>query len=359
MGGNCKKNEVLYELECKECNDRYPGETSRNAHARSIEHVEDSESTNIDRRDKSVIARHCDEKHDGKMVGFKMTVIKAFQHDPLGRQCAECLRIKSIEPSKRINNRKEYHQPGDVEVRYEKNESEEMKKKRKLNKERKEKRVENIEIEAQPIEKAKENMMEKEKNTVNSTETVSRTTVADFINQMRRTTETKLDNAEDDDVCSTQNMIEDARERRRGETEQKCDMCTYTTASKAMLRVHRRTKHRESLKEKQHKEDSTGDKESMENSEEKRNCDDKSLKATKYTKKRIQCEKCDKKFNKESRFKSHMKTVHEGLASDVSTSKGNPHNSISNNSNELTLPYYLRRHRVQQKAESAVQSPSV
>ena len=88
----------------KVCQDKYPGETARNAHVRGIEHKEDSESSNADRREKSVMARHCDEKHEGEMVDFKMTVIKSFQHDPLGRQCAEALRIKSIEPSKRINN---------------------------------------------------------------------------------------------------------------------------------------------------------------------------------------------------------------------------------------------------------------
>ena len=126
----CKRNEALYEIECKTCGDKYPGETARNSHVRGIEHKDDSESTNAERREKSVMARHCDEKHDGRMVEFKMTVMKAFEHDPLGGQCAE-LRIKSIEPSKRINNRKEYHQPGDVEIRYKKNESEEMKLKRK------------------------------------------------------------------------------------------------------------------------------------------------------------------------------------------------------------------------------------
>ena len=63
------------------------------------------------------------EKHDGRKVdfkNFKMNVIKSFQHDPLRRQCAEAIWIKNIEPSKLINNKKEYHQPGDVQVRYEK-----------------------------------------------------------------------------------------------------------------------------------------------------------------------------------------------------------------------------------------------
>ena len=60
------------------------------------------------------------EKHDGNNVPFEMKVIKAYQHDPLGRQCAEAVQIKNVEPSKRINNKTEFHQPGDVKVVYEK-----------------------------------------------------------------------------------------------------------------------------------------------------------------------------------------------------------------------------------------------
>ena len=62
------------------------------------------------------------EKHDGKKVDFEMKVIKACQHDLLGRQCAEAVWITSAKPSERINNKNEFHQPGDVEVLYEKNE---------------------------------------------------------------------------------------------------------------------------------------------------------------------------------------------------------------------------------------------
>ena len=158
-----------------------------------------------------------------------MTVIKAFQHDPLGRQCAESHRIKSIDPSKRINNRKEYHQPGDVEVRYEKNESDEMKKKRKMIKERKQqKRLETRKIDAEKSEKAKEIECEKKK----SKENVSATTVEKFIRQMRRHTEIEETNtvAVEEDVCSTQNMIQDARARKRGNIHQQCDICEYSTA---------------------------------------------------------------------------------------------------------------------------------
>ena len=45
-GGNCRTNEILYEMKCKECGDLYPGETARNAHTRGIEHIEKSESQN-------------------------------------------------------------------------------------------------------------------------------------------------------------------------------------------------------------------------------------------------------------------------------------------------------------------------
>ena len=82
------------------------------------------ESNNEEERERSVLLRHITEKHDGKIVNFEMKVIRNYQHDPLGRQCAEAVWIKNIKPDQRINNKKEYHQPGDVEVLYEKTENE-------------------------------------------------------------------------------------------------------------------------------------------------------------------------------------------------------------------------------------------
>ena len=60
-GGNCKKNEILYVIECKKCGDKYPGETSRNGHTRGLEHIEDSESKDPEKQDKSVLLRHMNE----------------------------------------------------------------------------------------------------------------------------------------------------------------------------------------------------------------------------------------------------------------------------------------------------------
>ena len=128
-GGNCRTCEILYEMKCKECGDLYPGETARNGHTRGIEHLEEAESENAKTRDKSVMLRHMKEKHDGKFVEFEMKVLKSFQHNPLARQCAEAIRIKNTDPSKRINNKEEYHQPLDVEVHYKKNVNEKFKKK--------------------------------------------------------------------------------------------------------------------------------------------------------------------------------------------------------------------------------------
>ena len=45
-GGNCKNNEIVYGIECKDCGDRYVGETSRNGHTRSIEHVKNAKLDN-------------------------------------------------------------------------------------------------------------------------------------------------------------------------------------------------------------------------------------------------------------------------------------------------------------------------
>ena len=111
-GGNCKKNEILYLIECKECEDKYPGETSRNGHVRGIEHFEDSISKDPVRQEHSVLLRHINEKHSGRRVEFVMKIVKSFQHDPLRRQCAEAVWIKNIDPSKLINNKTEFHQPG-------------------------------------------------------------------------------------------------------------------------------------------------------------------------------------------------------------------------------------------------------
>ena len=110
-GGDCRKNEIVYAIHCKECKDQYIGETCRNGRTRSIEHVEDSQSNNVEKREKSILLRHMSEKHSGQKVDFDMKIVRSYQHDALSRQCAEAVFIKNVNPEKRINNKTEYNQP--------------------------------------------------------------------------------------------------------------------------------------------------------------------------------------------------------------------------------------------------------
>ena len=324
-GGNCRKNGVVYAIKCKECEDIYTGETSRNAHTRSIQHMNDAHSNNEDDQEKSVLLRHMKEKHDGNNVPFEMKVIKAYQHDPLGRQCAEAVQIKNVEPSKRINNKTEFHQPGDVEFVYEKNENENQKKKKRMMQEKK--------------------MQDKPEKQVPNTESVggpkpTDITIMDFISRMRErandVTKQKKNTEEDDNSLSSQEMINDARERRlHKEKVIQCDQCDYKSASKTLVMRHQKAAHFASdysfdqceymartkgslASHKQtvhntisfkcnqcdHKEKTEVNiKKHQESAHEKKG-------KSKYVSKRIQCEKCEKKFNKSETFKTHMKKVH-------------------------------------------------
>ena len=118
---------------------------------------------------------------------------------------------------------------------------------------------------------------------------------------MKEHIETVHDNKNDtvEDVCSTQNMIADARARKSGQKIQQCDQCEYKTASKAMLRMHNRKEHIEQ----------EGEKEIEVNVVQNMTKE----KTKKYISKRIKCEICDKKFNKETTYQKHMKSDHVGL----------------------------------------------
>ena len=72
--------------------------------------------------EKSFIHQHIINEHGGNTeVKFKMTIIKSYQNDPLGRQLREAGKIRKMDPDKSMNSREEYHQPGDVRVNYVKN----------------------------------------------------------------------------------------------------------------------------------------------------------------------------------------------------------------------------------------------
>ena len=141
---------------------------------------------------------------------FEMKIISTYQNNALGRQCSEAVWIKDTDPKTRINNKEEYHQPGDVEISYTKND--------KFNNEKKE----------------KSKLSQREKQTVTVDLETNESTPEDhqqkkitefFIQNIRREIESleaqqedlavpNRQEIEETEPISKQNMIEDARERR-------------------------------------------------------------------------------------------------------------------------------------------------
>ena len=180
-----------------------------------------------------------------------MSVLKTFQHDPLGRQCAEALRIKSIEPSKRINNRKEYHQPGDVEVCYEKNESEEMKMKRKINKEKKlnQKRLNHI-VSTQGNATYscdqcdyKATLKESLEEHVGSVHENVSTNIEEFLKQIRTNTKSKVACDQYEYKANSKVILKTHIESVHEKIIYSCEQCEYKATLKESLNAHRENVH--------------------------------------------------------------------------------------------------------------------
>ena len=104
-----------------------------------------------------------------------------------------------------INNKKEYHQPRDVQIRYEKNENEEMKKRKQAAQ-----NVKNNSVEEN------NHAQDKPQQTKQNTDTVGTTTIAQFIRNMR---------AENEKLTFT------------------CDQCDYKTKSNESLKTHIESAH--------------------------------------------------------------------------------------------------------------------
>ena len=322
-------------IKCKECDCKYTGETARNAHTRSIEHMNDAESNNIDEQERSVLLRHMNERHNGKKVEFEMKIIKNYQHDPLGRQSAEWVWIKNVEMKNRINNKNEFHQPGDVEVFYEKNQNQKIKIMRSANEKKIEKIVPQEGQESSEIGVPKP----------------SEPSILDFLKNMRNNQERpdKNENDDDDNILSTQDMISDTRARRKqkssifqcekcefksgleilfnnhkkttlNEGSYPCTKCEYKTKTKQDLKKHMDELHSQNeyqctqsdnkFTTKQHLKTHIESQYIKNVNNGKNILAKKSNKAT-YILKRIKCEKCDKKFNKMETFQTHLLKIHE------------------------------------------------
>ena len=144
-----------------------------------------------------------------------------------------------MKPTERINNKEEYHQPGDIEVSYNKNDN--------LNKITNEKQnTRNKNNSSNPKDTENENLNENYSQQKKITEF--------FVKEIRRECEQIEENiAVDNEIeepLSTQEMITDARERRtlkmNGKDQSfKCEQCPFTTTSISHMKKHKENIHKE------------------------------------------------------------------------------------------------------------------
>ena len=103
--GSCDKNGVNYAITCTNCENVYNGETSKNAYTRGKQHLDEYEN----KAGKSVLWRHCRERHENELQEFKMRVTGQYRNDSMLRQIAEAVRINNCDIDKRINNKTEWN----------------------------------------------------------------------------------------------------------------------------------------------------------------------------------------------------------------------------------------------------------
>ena len=119
--GKCRISFITYLLECQEpsCPFFYFGETNRNGYSRGCEHLKDSLSKSLTTIEKSIIANHSWQKHEGKPIEIKMKMLKKYRCDPTGRQNAEAILIRNSNQDYLMNSKQEHRQPIDIKEKYE------------------------------------------------------------------------------------------------------------------------------------------------------------------------------------------------------------------------------------------------
>ena len=108
-GGNCRRNNVTYEIECGLCQgeDRsvYVGETARNLYTRGAEHA----TKYTGGKEDSFLRKHQQDKHQGQDAVYSAKVTGTYR-DCLSRQVAEGVNIRRCQ-SNLMNTKAEWHQP--------------------------------------------------------------------------------------------------------------------------------------------------------------------------------------------------------------------------------------------------------
>ena len=116
-GGDCRKSNIEYSMECCLCPDERPtayhGETSRNLFTRAGEHFRDYYKEEED----NWILKHQLDVHGGVQAKFTAKVTNSFR-DCLTRQVSEAVTIRRSDQTV-LNGKSEWHQPALFTVRSE------------------------------------------------------------------------------------------------------------------------------------------------------------------------------------------------------------------------------------------------
>ena len=120
-GGNCRKNNVNYEIECQLCPEGsrpvYIGETSRNLYTRAKEHMSSEHRKGAEESESSFVRRHMEQHHPDTGSSFKARVTKT-NKDSFSRQVREGVLIRRSS-KEMMNSKSEWFQPPIYRVRNE------------------------------------------------------------------------------------------------------------------------------------------------------------------------------------------------------------------------------------------------
>ena len=120
-GGNCRKSNVQYEMECMECPETSPtvyvGETARNVYTRGLEHLSVYRQRQRGGKKESFMHQHQEDRHQGEEARFRTKVTGAYR-DCLTRQISEAVHIRRSEIEV-LNSKSEWHQPALFQVQHE------------------------------------------------------------------------------------------------------------------------------------------------------------------------------------------------------------------------------------------------
>ena len=120
-GGNCRRNNVNYEIECQLCPEGsrpvYIGETSRNLYTRAKEHMGSENREGTGDNESCFVRNHMQQHHQGMESKFRAKVTKT-NKDSFSRQIREGVLIRRSD-REMLNSKSEWFQPPIFRVRSE------------------------------------------------------------------------------------------------------------------------------------------------------------------------------------------------------------------------------------------------